>query len=74
MPDDPQTWAEAIQQLIHHNANGDGALARYPRRPRQGETRPVYWPVDALTSDDRAFNIDLLLRYSEAMLKEAQRR
>jgi hypothetical protein len=72
MPDDPQTWEEAIRQLIDHNANGEGALARYPRRPRPGETSPVYWQVDALTSGDRAFNIDLLLRGRAAVFRHTR--
>jgi hypothetical protein len=74
VPDDPQTWAEAIQQFIGHSEKGDGLLDRCPRCPRPGESGPVYWPLDALTGDDRAFNVELMLRYSEALLKEAQRR
>jgi hypothetical protein len=68
MPDDPQTWAEAIKLLGEFR----GVLNdRYPRRPRPGESKPVFVPRDLLTDDDIDFNATLMQRSADRASNEA---
>ena len=69
MPDDPQTWAEAIKLLGEFR----GVLNdRYPRRPRPGESKPVFVPRDLLTDDDIDFNATLSRMHSAASRRHAR--